>query len=276
MGRALHRDPRLRRSRRDAASRAACSWRGMGRAISCTPASRGFASSPKACPARIGCSRISSRWASDPATAARPAIRRRAARRCPDSAPGAASTCSCFGWFVLVVILLACFTPDLLVNARRLGRAARHHASASPPTAPGARATCGASTRTSGATSPPAGGRSASSVMATQASAITFLSHPGPGLRERHRIRAELLRPAARAHHRVRRVPAHLPAARRVHRLRVPRPALRREDAPARRGALPAPARPRRRGDDLRARDHPLHRAGLARSISSSCSPGSS
>ena len=58
-------DPRLRRSRRDAASRAACSWRGTARAISSTPASRGFGSFPKACPERIGCLPISSRWAND-------------------------------------------------------------------------------------------------------------------------------------------------------------------------------------------------------------------
>ena len=50
----------------------------------------------------------------------------------------------------------------------------------------------------------------------------------------------------------------------RLHRLRVPRPALRRQDAPARRRPLPAAARPRRRRDHLRARDHPLHGAGLA------------
>src|SRR4030095_1667320 len=52
----------------------------MGRAISCTRASRGFASSLKECPERIGCSQISSRSRGAPTTSARPAIRRRAAR----------------------------------------------------------------------------------------------------------------------------------------------------------------------------------------------------
>ena len=42
-------------------SEGACSWRGMARAISSTPAFRGFGNFPKACPARIGCLRISSR-----------------------------------------------------------------------------------------------------------------------------------------------------------------------------------------------------------------------
>src|SRR6266511_2313735 len=46
-------------------SRAACSWRGTARDTSSTRAWRGSASSPKPSPGRIGCSRISPRWASD-------------------------------------------------------------------------------------------------------------------------------------------------------------------------------------------------------------------
>src|SRR4030095_1432533 len=53
----------------------------MARDTSFTPAWRGFARSPKQFPARIGCSRISSRWASDARTAPRRALRGRAARR---------------------------------------------------------------------------------------------------------------------------------------------------------------------------------------------------
>ena len=79
--------------------------------------------------------------------------------------------------------------------------------------------------------------------MATQASAITFLSTPGPGLRERPRLRAELLRGPAGADRHRGRVPAHLPQAQGLHRLRIPRPPLRLEDPPPRRGPLPPPAR---------------------------------
>ena len=50
----------------------------------------------------------------------------------------------------------------------------------------------------------------------------------------------------------------------RLHGLRVPRPAVRRQDAPAGRGPVPPAARPRGRDHHLRAGDHPLDRAGLA------------
>ena len=97
MGRALHRRSSPSATPASRRSRAACSWRGTARATSSTPASRGFASFPKACPARIGCSRISSRWAND-ARATPPTSPRRPSRPAsPDSAPGAASTCSCSG-----------------------------------------------------------------------------------------------------------------------------------------------------------------------------------
>src|SRR6185295_6778248 len=62
-------------------SKGACWWRGMATATSSTPVWRGFASFPKPCPARIGCSRISSRWANDARAAPRPARGGRATRR---------------------------------------------------------------------------------------------------------------------------------------------------------------------------------------------------
>ena len=102
------------------------------------------------------------------------------------------------------------------------------------------------------------------SVMATQASAITFLSTPGQayesglgfvqnyfGLPLALIIVAAVFLPD-------------LPPAECLHGLRIPRAPVRFEDAPARRGAVPAAARARRRHHDLRPGHHPLDRARLA------------
>jgi hypothetical protein len=57
---------------------------------------RGSPSFPRSARSVSAVRPISSRWASDPTTAARPAIRRRAGPSCQDSARGRASTCSCW------------------------------------------------------------------------------------------------------------------------------------------------------------------------------------
>src|SRR5256712_1375932 len=62
-------------------SRAGCWRRGTARDTSSTPAWRGFASSPKQSPARVSCARLASRWAGDVRAAPRRALRGRAARR---------------------------------------------------------------------------------------------------------------------------------------------------------------------------------------------------
>src|SRR5215467_10697872 len=62
-------------------SRAACSWPATGRDTWSTRVCRGFASSPRPSRGRIGSSRISSRWVDDARSAPRRARRGRAARR---------------------------------------------------------------------------------------------------------------------------------------------------------------------------------------------------
>ena len=100
--------------------------------------------------------------------------------------------------------------------------------------------------------------------MATQASAITFLSIPGQGfesgigfVQNYFGLPLALIIVCA----------VFLPMYRRLNVYTAYEFLGRRfdrEDAPARRRALPAAARPRRRRHHLRARDHPLHGARLA------------
>ena len=71
------------------------------------------------------------------------------------------------------------------------------------------------------------------SVMATQLSAITMIGTTGQGYAERHGAAAVLLRAADRDDHPVGDAGAVLPQRARLHRLRVPREALRLEDAHA-------------------------------------------
>ena len=102
------------------------------------------------------------------------------------------------------------------------------------------------------------------SIMATQASAITFLSTPWPGLRGRHALRAVLLRAAAGYDRHQRGLRAHLLPSRGHDRLRISRAPLRRPRPLSRRRPLPDPARARRRYHDLCAVDHPEHGTRLA------------
>ena len=91
--------------------------------------------------------------------------------------------------------------------------------------------------------------------------------NPRPGLCRRPALRAVLLRPAARHDRDLRDRDPHLPAAARVHRLRVPGAALRRQDAHARSGPLPGAARPRGRAHPLRAGARALCDPRLGRAL---------
>ena len=102
------------------------------------------------------------------------------------------------------------------------------------------------------------------SVMATQASAITFISTPGQGYQDGLGFVQNYFGAPLRADRHRRGLPADVPAAERLHGLRVPGPAVRRQDAAPGRGPVPGAARPRGRDHHLRAGDHPLHRAALA------------
>src|SRR5215467_1594345 len=160
-------------------SRAACSWPATGRDIWSTRACRGFVSFPRPSRGRIGCSRISSRWVDDARSAPRRARRGRAARR-----PRLSHLAGCLS-VRLRVVRPRDRAPhrvhrDLLVSAADwvvllgalVGIAAygvwrtRHVRSLS--------------TYLRGSAST-GWGTIGLSVMATQASAITFLSIPGQG-----------------------------------------------------------------------------------------------
>ena len=84
-----------------------------------------------------------------------------------------------------------------------------------------------------------------------------------PGLRRRHALRAVLLRTADRDDHPLADAGAVLLPGPRLHRLRVPREALRHQDADAREPAVPALARPVVRRHHRGAGRHSLDRARL-------------
>src|SRR5215467_13581557 len=167
-------------------SRAACSWPDTGRDIWSTRACRGFVSFPRPSRGRIGCSRISSRWVDDARSAPRRARRGRAARR-----PRLSHLAGCLSVRLRVVRprdrAPHCVHDRLLVNVADwavllgtlVGIAAygvwrtRHVRSLTTYLRGDAAIGWG----TIGL-----------SVMATQASAVTFLSIPGQGFDDKTRL----------------------------------------------------------------------------------------
>ncbi len=103
-----------------------------------------------------------------------------------------------------------------------------------------------------------------------------FSFHPRAGLRERNGLCAKLLRPALRAHRRLRGLHPDLSPAEGRHGLRISRPAFRSKDPIVRRVSLSPPARAGRRDYDLRARHYSLGAPRLESCASRSCSPASS
>ena len=103
------------------------------------------------------------------------------------------------------------------------------------------------------------------SVMATQISAITFVSTTGQGLRGRDAVPGHVLRPALRHGHPLRDPGALLLSRGCVHRLRVPREAIRRAHPDPHEPALPAVARPLGGGHPLRSVPRALGDPGLER-----------
>ena len=181
---------------------------------------------------------------------------------CPASAPGAACTCSCSGGSSSWWSCWRC-SPGSSHERRRLGGAARHHGRHRRLRLVAHAPHRSLNTYLKGSQTT-GWGTIGLSVMATQASAITFLSIPGQGfesgigfVQNYFGLPLALIIVCA----------VFLPMYRRLGVYTAYEFLGQRFDRKTRllgRGTVSAATRPRRGSDHLRAGHHPLHRAGLA------------